>query len=297
MLRNPSATRVRSTDSPIVRPKLPNSFESLASDAPQMFQPLRRAPAYKAVCGVMEQHIVSGRLKPGTALPAELDLAAQFGVNRSTVREAIRQLEQEGLVERRGGKKLFVALPGLFDLAPRAARSLTLHQVTFQELWETALVVEPEAARLATLRCDDDDLAQLEANIEACRQTLDLPGDAAAVQRHSALDVEFHALVARASRNRSLMLAREPFSLLYRPALTLLQEALPKSATRNVRAHEAILAAMRKRQAERAQEWMRKHLVDFRAGFLQAKLPMDAPVDALAGHAPVAAPAATERVA
>ena len=268
--------------------------KSPAGDADPVFQPLRREPAYKAVCGVMEQHIVSGRLKPGTALPAELELAAQFGVNRSTVREAIRQLEQEGLVERRGGKKLFVALPGLFDLAPRAARSLTLHQVTFQELWETALVVEPEAARLAALRADDDDLAQLEANIAACRGTLALPGDAAAVKRHSALDVEFHALVARASRNRSLMLAREPFSLLYRPALTLLQETLPQSASRNVRAHEAILAALRKRDAGRAQEWMRKHLVDFRAGFLQAGLPMDAPVDALAGQSHPAAQATAE---
>lgn len=267
------------------------------NDDKPVFQPLRREPAYKAVCGVMEQDIVSGRLKPGTALPAELDLAAQFGVNRSTVREAIRQLEQEGLVERRGGKKLFVTLPGLFDLAPRAARSLTLHQVTFQELWETALVVEPEAARLAALRCDDDDLAQLEANVVACRATLDFPGDAQAVQRHSALDVEFHALVARASRNRSLMLAREPFSLLYRPALTLLQKTLPQSATRNVHAHEAVLAALRKRDSENAQVWMRRHLVDFRAGFLQAGLPMDAPVDTLAGPGQRAASAHSESFA
>jgi GntR family transcriptional repressor for pyruvate dehydrogenase complex len=267
------------------------------SDAEPVFQPLRREPAYKAVCHVMEQHIVAGRLKPGTALPAELDLAAQFGVNRSTLREAIRQLEQEGLVERRGGKKLFVALPGLFDLAPRAARSLTLNQVTFQELWETAFVVEPEAARLAALRRDDDDLAQLEANIVACRTTLGVPGDAAAVSQHAAWDVEFHALVARASRNRSLMLAREPFSLLYRPALTLLQEALPQAASRNVRAHEALLEAMRKRQADRAQDWVRKHMIDFRAGFLKAGLPMDTPVGTLASHAHPAVPVTIESAA
>jgi len=276
---------------------MPNRPRSRANDAEQVFQPLRREPAYKAVCGVMEQHILSGRLKPGTALPTELEIAAQFGVNRSTVREAIRQLEQEGLVERRGGKKLFVALPGLFDLAPRAARSLTLHQVTFQELWETAVVVEPEAARLAALRGDDDDFTQISANVAACRGTLDLPGDTFAVRRHSALDVEFHALVARASGNRSLMLAREPFSLLYRPALTLLQTALPQSAARNVHAHEVILTALRKREAGRAQEWMRKHLVDFRNGFLQAGLPMDAPVDALAGQPSAAAPATAESVA
>ena len=244
------------------------------------FQPLLRQPAYKAVSGVMEQHILSGQIKPGTTLPPELELAAQFEVNRSTVREAIRQLEQEGLVERRG-KKLFVTLPGLFDLAPRAARSLILNQVTFQELWEVALVVEPEAARLAALRADESDLAQLAANIAACRATLAGGGGAQEVTLHSALDVEFHALIARASRNRSLMLAREPFSLLYRPALTLLQKALPQAALRNVEAHEFVLSALRERDSMRAAEWMHKHLVDFRVGFLRAGLPMDAPLDLL----------------
>lgn len=232
----------------------------------------------------MEKSIVSGQLKPGTALPAELELAAQFRVNRSTIREAIRQLEQEGLVERRGGKRLYVALPGLFDLAPRAARSLVLHQVTFQELWEVATVVEPEAARLAALRADDADLMELAANVAACQGLLKGPRDKAAALRQATMDVEFHAVVARASCNRSLMLAREPFSLLYLPALKILFASLPRSAERNVQAHEIIVTALRKRDAKRAEEWMRKHLIDFRAGFLKAGLPMDAPIDMLTGE-------------
>ncbi len=267
---------------------------SSASEADLVFRPLARQPAYKAVSEVMEKHIVSGQLKPGTPLPTESELAAQFGVNRSTVREALRQLEQEGLVERLGGKKLLVALPGLFDLAPRAARSLLLHQVTFQELWEVARVVEPEAARLAALRADEADLAEIEANVAACRATLKGPKPQARALRHSELDVQFHALIARASRNRSLMLAREPFSLLYRPALKLLIETLPTSAARNVQAHEIVLAALRKRDAKRAEEWMRKHLIDFRAGFLKADLPMDAPIDTLGDHSSKVAEAAAE---
>src|SRR5690349_9886524 len=254
------------------------------ADSVRIFQPLAHQPAYKAVSEVMEKSIVSGQLKPGTALPAELELAAQFRVNRSTIREAIRQLEQEGLVERRGGKRLYVALPGLFDLAPRAARSLVLHQVTFQELWEVATVVEPEAARLAASRADEADLSELVANVATCQALLKGPRDKAAAARQAALDVEFHALVARASRNRSLMLAREPFSLLYLPALKLLFASLPRSAERNVQAHEIVVAALRKRDAKRAEEWMRKHLIDFRAGFVKAGLPMDAPIDMMTGE-------------
>jgi hypothetical protein len=81
---------------------------------------------------------------------------------------------------------------------------------------------------------------------------------------------------------------------LYRPALTLLQKALPQSALRNVQAHEQILTALRARDADRACDWMRKHLIDFRAGFLKAGLPMDAPVEALTGHLPTAVNTTTE---
>ena len=136
------------------------------------FRSLAREPAYKAVSGVLEQHILSGELKPGTPFPSEQELATQFGVNRSTIRESIRLLEQEGLVERHQGRRLFVVLPGLFDLAPRAARSLILHQVTFEELWEVAVVVEPEAARLAARRADADDLREIDENVAAAAATV-----------------------------------------------------------------------------------------------------------------------------
>ena len=240
------------------------------------FRSLKREPAYKAVSGVMEQHILSGQLKPGTALPSEQELATQFGVNRSTIRESIRLLEQEGLLERHQGRRLFVVLPGLFDLAPRAVRSLILHQVTFQELWEVAVVVEPEAARLAALRADAADLREIDENLAAAQGTVGAAHDA---ERHSELDVAFHALVARASKNRSLLMAREPFSLLYRPLLTLLQRSLPRSAARNVDAHREIAHALHRRDEAGAHEWTLKHLVDFRKGFVQAGLPTDAPAD------------------
>jgi len=255
------------------------------------FRSLARQPAYKAVSSLMEQHILAGELKPGTPLPPEQELAAQFGVNRSTIRESIRLLEQEGLLERRQGRRLFVVLPGLFDLAPRALRSLVLHQVTFEELWEVAVVVEPEAARLAALRVDDAELREIDDNLAATAETVVGKPGAAQIQRHWELDAEFHALIARASKNRALMMSRESFSLLYRPLATRLQQALPQSAQRNLEAHRQIALALRGRDAPRAHEWTRKHLVDFRKGFLQAGLPTDAPAD----RVPERARAATGR--
>jgi GntR family transcriptional regulator, transcriptional repressor for pyruvate dehydrogenase complex len=268
------------TVSPVAAPEqLATSARPPLVDISVRFRSLARQPAYRAVSSVMEQHILSGELKPGTALPPEQELAAQFGVNRSTIREAIRLLEQEGLLERHKGRRLFVVLPGLFDLAPRALRSLILHEVTFQELWEVAIVVEPEASRLAALRADVADLRDIDDNLAAAAETVGGKPEGARIQRHWELDAAFHALIARASKNRSLMMSRESFSLLYRPVATRLQQALPQSAARNLHAHRQIAAAVHARDEQGAHEWTRKHLVDFRKGFLQARLPIHAPAD------------------
>ena len=174
-------------------------------------------------------------------------------------------------MQRREGRRLFVCLPGVQDLAPRATRLLLLHQATFQELWDVALTLEPLAARLAAQQRSDDDLAQLEANVEASRRET-------VVEKLVALDMEFHALVGRASHNRALMLAREPVGLLYNPTLQEIFRRLPQANGRNIEAHTYTLNALRQRDASASAEWTRKHMVDFQRGFAMAGLDMSKPI-------------------
>ena len=219
---------------------------------------------------------MGGELAPGTMLPTEAELAGQFGVNRSTVREAIRLLEQEGLVERRGSKRLHITMPGVYDAAPRAARSLLLQQVTFAELWQVALVLEPQAASLAAAAASPLDIDQLATNMDRLQSHFKQGGS---VDEHALIDIEFHALIARASGNRVLMLAREPINLLYRPSLARLQAVLPQMTRRNLEAHKRIFKAVVARDVEQAREWTRKHLIDFQRGYTLAKIPMNTPIE------------------
>ena len=228
------------------------------------------------ISGVVEQRILGGELAPGTMLPTEAELATQFGVNRSTVRESIRLLEQEGLVERRGSKRLHVTMPGVYDAAPRAARSMVLQQVTFAELWQVALVLEPQAASLAATAASVVDIEQLAVNMDRLQAHFKKGGS---VDEHALIDIEFHALVARASGNRVLMLAREPINLLYRPSLARLQAVLPQMTRRNLEAHKRIFKAIVARDVEQAREWTRKHLIDFQRGYTLAKIPMNTPIE------------------
>jgi GntR family transcriptional regulator, transcriptional repressor for pyruvate dehydrogenase complex len=248
--------------------------KELKMEAPasaEVFHRVIAEPAYKTVSSAIERAILDGGLAPGSALPTEQELAERFGVHRSTVREAIRQVEQEGLLQRREGRRLFVHLPGVQDLAPRAARLLLLEQTTFQELWELAVSLEPLAARLAAQRAEPQDLQQLNENLAASDAARD---DAATVR----LDVEFHALVGRASHNRALMLAREPLGLLYRPTLLRIFHHLPQARARNLAAHRHIVESLARRRADAAAEWTRKHMVDFQRGFAMAGLDMATPI-------------------
>ena len=239
--------------------------------AAEVFQRVVNEPAYRAVSAAIERAIVGGALPPGAPLPTEHALSERFGVHRSTVREAIRQVEQEGLLQRREGRRLFVCMPGVHDLAPRATRLLLLQQTTFQELWELAVSLEPLAARLAAARADATDMALLASNLEATRAESD---DATLVR----LDVEFHALVGQASHNHALVLAREPVGLLYNPTLLRIFERLPQAKDRNLAAHAHIVAALQRRDGDAAAEWTRKHMVDFQRGFALAGLDMSTPI-------------------
>src|SRR5690606_21376082 len=130
-----------------------------------------------------------GDLKPGDALPTEQALAEKFGVNRSTVREAIRLLEQEGLLVRAAGRRLRIAQPGMGDLASRAMRAMVLEAVSFRELWEVGITLEPRAARLAAEHATDADLVALDDNLARTEAVLAMGGS------YIELDVQFHALV------------------------------------------------------------------------------------------------------
>lgn len=238
-----------------------------------VFEPLRHAPAYRMLSDRIERRILDGDLKPGDPLPTEQELAERFGVNRSTVREAIRLLEQEGLLVRTAGRRLQVALPGPRDLASRAMRTMVLEAVSFRELWEVGVTLEPRAARLAAEHASAADLVALDENLARTEEVL------ARGESYIDLDVEFHALVARASGNRVLMVAREPVSLLLAPSFERLRLTLPQAGRRNLEAHRRIVEAIRRHDPDEAEAWTHRHFVDFQRGYRVADLDIEAPVE------------------
>ncbi|WP_085554708.1 FadR/GntR family transcriptional regulator [Azospirillum agricola] len=237
------------------------------------FGPIAASPAYKLVADAIERQIVSGRVRPGEAIGTEADLVKQFGVNRSTVREGIRLLEQGGLIRRDSSRRLYASVPRYDRLATRISRAFVLHEVTFRELWEATMAIESAVVELAADRISEEGLGELDLNLRKSRAATDKPSELAI------LDIEFHTILCKAAGNRVLQLAREPENKLFFPTTEMLFQKNPQAARRNVDAHGAIVAALHRRDKADALLWMKRHVNDWKKGFELIGKSIDEPID------------------
>jgi GntR family transcriptional repressor for pyruvate dehydrogenase complex len=234
-----------------------------------LFEPLVPQPAYGRVAAAIEQKILKRALRPGDPLPTESELARQFGVNRSTVREALRRLESAGLVGRQSNsKRLRVTRPGHAETASRVSRALALDEVTFIELWEAMRAVAPRTAALAAEHASAQAISDLEAAIAAVESARS--ADAAV---HGVGD--FFGRLSAASGNRVLMLAMQPVTRLLSPSLRRMIDRVPQGRARILVAQRCIVEAVRKHDADEAESWMTRHVQDFRRGYEIAGIALD----------------------
>ncbi len=236
--------------------------------AAKQFESLKRAPAYMLAEEAIRHSILDGTLGPGDLLPGEHDLAEQLGVTRPTIREAIRKLESSGLVERGHRRRMQVAAPSSKISSTAIRQAIVMHGITYRELWEVSTALEPAAARLAAERADDAILLRIEQNLERTRACIDNPN--ALVEA----DIEFHELVAEASGNKALQLAREPLGAFLSAAYGVVTRKLGPGK-RLLQAHETIYEAIRTRDAATSEEWMAKHFRDFLRGCEVAGINVD----------------------
>jgi DNA-binding FadR family transcriptional regulator len=239
----------------------------------EKFRRISSTPAYQLVAEAIERRILSGGIRPGEPIGTEAELVKQFGVNRSTVREGIRLLEHDGIIQRQSNRRLAVSLPHYERLASRTTRAMVLHEVTFRELYEAAMALQMATIEGAARRATAELIAAMQDNIERTARVL---GDPAAVAE---LDAEFHSLIGKASGNRVLQLAREPSDLLVYPTTKLILSKVKEGAPRLLEAHRLMLDAIRRGDVEAGRLWARRHINDWRKGFERAGNDLDQPID------------------
>jgi len=230
-------------------------------DSSTLFEPIVAEPTYRKVASALVEHIVSGRLRSGDHLPPELELARQFGVNRSTVREALRELDSAGLLgRRRGSKRMMVMRPGPAQIGAGVRRALVLHEVTFLDVWEALVILEPPLAALAATRRSTANLKRLKLTLKSLRADTDSLQTVVHVG-------DFFRALGEASGNPALVLAHEPLIQLLEPSLAAMIVKVPQARTRIVEAQGRLCRAIESRDSGAAQTWMGKHIRDFKRGY------------------------------
>lgn len=200
--------------------------------------------------------IRSGQLTAGDRLPSERELCERFGVSRVTVREALRVLEANGLVDIRVGARggAFVTAPSSRMVGEGIADLISLSSLSALEVTEARMVFELGLVPLACERATEEDIAEL---YEICdRSTAALVSD----DYPFALSAEWHSRFARCTHNRAIALLAES---LHDPMIRSLQEArstAPAHGRQGVEEHRALVDAVAAHDVERATELMNVHL-------------------------------------
>jgi DNA-binding FadR family transcriptional regulator len=213
------------------------------------------------IAGALRKQIASDRFVQNDRLPPERTLAEQFGVARGTIREALKQLEDTGFVERRAGSGTYVTY------SERDETRSIIETARPLELIDARFAIEPQMARLAVLHATEFDLVKAEAHLQAMETC---GGDAEAF---AAADDRFHLALARCSQNPLIIWMMEKMHEVRSHAQWARMRTITLEpgiiANYNVQ-HRSIVDAIRARDAESAGRLMKEHLESARRSLIDA---------------------------
>lgn len=221
-----------------------------------LFNPVNDRRISELIVDQVRLLIRQQRLNPGDRLPAERELCERFGVSRVTVREALRVLEANGLLEIRVGARggAFVTKPSKERVGEGIADLLTLSAVTAAEVTEARLILEVGMIPMVCERAADDDIAGLLGICERQEAAL------AAGDYQINLSAEFHSRLAECAHNSAVQMLIHSFRGPLLMSLGRAQQTAPEMGELGAKEHRQLVRAIQKRDAPKATEIMRRHL-------------------------------------
>ncbi|MER6995950.1 FadR/GntR family transcriptional regulator [Streptomyces sp. NPDC000410] len=198
--------------------------------------------------------IVSGALRPGDRLPKESELAAELGLSRNSLREAVRALSLIRILDVRQGDGTYVTSLDPQLLLEALSFVVDFHRDdTVLEFLAVRRILEPAATAMAAARIS-------EAELDLLTSQLDALGPDPSVEQLVAADLEFHRGIARSSGNSVLCSLLDGLSGPTTRARVLRGLTQENAVSRTLHEHRAILAALRDRDGEAARSWATVHI-------------------------------------
>jgi len=232
-----------------------------------LFSPIREKRTFEKVSAKIKSLILDGVLKPGDHLPSEIELARQFDVSRQTIREALRILELTGFitVQKGGSGGPLIQDTLINSISNLYLDAFQMEKITIEELTAVRCDIEKAMVHYVIDKAVESDFKALEANLAAANRKID--ANEPAIHEN----IEFHNLLAKATKNNVYPVVVGSITAAMRNFMTRLIDEPRKNSpseydedlvnTREaVVSHEAILAALRKRDRKKAVQLLEQHL-------------------------------------
>lgn len=228
--------------------------------------PMQVPKASDVLADDLRERILRSEFPEGTALPPERELVAQTRMSRTTVREALRILEVQGLVQIRTGRAggAFVQTPGEESIASSVNLMIRGRQIRMDSLLETREAIEPACAQLAARY-------RTTADVENLERANDAIAEAGPLSEFLTANVDWHVAVAVASHNELLngfMLALSRAIYESTDNKGFIDEGVRKTT---VKAHKNITDAIRDQDPEAAVRRMKRHVHAYAEAVLEVE--------------------------
>ena len=220
-----------------------------------VFKPLKTRRAFDEVADRVRGMIESGELQVGDRLPAERELSRQLNVSRTVLREALRTLENAGLLELRPGKGggAFISAAREQAVSDSLSDLLRLGNVSLAQLTEARAWIEEVVVRVACERAQESDFLALEENVRMAEMLFSQDR----MMEKLDTNIEFHNVLARATQNPVMLMMTQTLGNVMRS----FGRRLGAETTRSVvRSRSRFIELMRARDAEGAVAEMHEHL-------------------------------------
>jgi GntR family transcriptional regulator, transcriptional repressor for pyruvate dehydrogenase complex len=231
-----------------------------------MLKAIRKTRIYEEVVSQIHELIREGKFKARDQLPSERELAETFKVSRTSVREALRALEAQGLIVSRTGAGNFVAELPIESLVAPLAAMLIEEKDALADIFEMRKLIEPHIASLAAERATKRDIDRMKKILDKQRE---------AVGRGETgveADAELHFAIGRATQNQA-------FEKLVSGLMDILshsrEESLQTKDRRkaSIESHRKIVAAIERHDQKKAREAMLFHIENVEENVLSSKNP------------------------
>jgi GntR family transcriptional regulator, transcriptional repressor for pyruvate dehydrogenase complex len=229
-----------------------------------MMEPIKRLNVGDSIINQIKDLFLDGKLKPGDKLPPERELMEMFEVGRTSLREALKVLEAQGLIVR-SQKGTFISTNFNDFYTDSLIYQFYFSEVDWQDIFEARRFIEKELAGLAAQRANPEDLAELQQTIEDMKLAIEENSYA----KYISSNMQFHEKIAEASCNQVMVdLYNSITSLVLRAQKKA--AAVPGVMSESLHFHQEIYQAIEQKDVEKARQLMENHIESVHGFFKKA---------------------------